>query len=446
MMKKFVGIFLMIFLIGGLYYHFAFPPKVQTRQEYEDYIHNHPYQKLLSSAEEEEDGEAHETDRPDLAMMQNFLQTMDPAERRPTPEILTSVNKYTASARQKKTNSSSARTAANSLATGTQWIERGPNNVGGRTRAIMFDPNDVTGKKVWAGGVAGGLWFNNDITLPTSSWIKVDDFWDNLAINSIAADPVNKNIFYVGTGEGWFNGDLVIGGGIWKTTDKGVTWSKQPLPSTSTFYFVNDIVVRSEAGASVIYAAVRGAQWNSFNGSANNGLFRSTDGGVIWTQVLPALAISNTYPTDIEIGNDNRIYVGSDAKFSSGKSAIYTSDTGLANSWTTLEFPTFSGRIELACALSDANIVYAVIVDDNKIADLVKSVNKGVSFASISKPVDADLGIPITDFSRGQGWYDLIMAVDPLDANKVYVGGVDLFQSIDGGTIWNVHSHAHVVL
>ena len=435
-MNKSAGIFLMIFLVGGALYYFTLSPKVQTREEYEDYINNHPYQKLLHSAVEEENGEEHETDRPDLAMMQNFLQTMDPAESRPTPEILTPVNEFTAHARQKKTNSNSSRTSANPLATGTQWVERGPNNVGGRTRAILFDPNDVTGKKVWAGGVAGGLWFNNDITNASSSWTKVDDLWDNLAINSIAADPVNTSIFYVGTGEGWFNADLVIGGGIWKTTDKGVTWSKQPLPSTSTFYFVNDIIVRNEAGASVIYAAVRGVQWNSFNGSANNGLFRSTDGGVIWTQVLPALAISNTYPTDIEIGKDNRIYVGSDAKSSSGKSAIYTSDTGLANSWTTLEFPTFNGRIELACAPSNENIVYAVIVDDDKIADLVKSVNKGVSFTSITKPIDSDLGIPNTDFSRGQGWYDLIMAVDPLDANKVYVGGVDLFQSLDGGTIW----------
>ena len=51
--------------------------------------------------------------------------------------------------------------------------KEGPNNIGGRTRALMFDPNDATHKKVWAGGVAGGVWYNNDITDANSSWLKV---------------------------------------------------------------------------------------------------------------------------------------------------------------------------------------------------------------------------------------------------------------------------------
>ena len=67
---------------------------------------------------------------------------------------------------------------------GVTWVERGPNNIGGRTRALMVDPNDTTAKKVWAGGVSGGLWFNTNITT-NSTWQKIDDFWDNIAISTI---------------------------------------------------------------------------------------------------------------------------------------------------------------------------------------------------------------------------------------------------------------------
>lgn len=57
--------------------------------------------------------------------------------------------------------------------TGLTWYERGPNNIGGRTRAVMFDPNDITKKRVWAAGVGGGLWYNNDITMQELCGLKL---------------------------------------------------------------------------------------------------------------------------------------------------------------------------------------------------------------------------------------------------------------------------------
>jgi hypothetical protein len=106
------------------------------------------------------------------------------------------------------------------------WVERGPNNVAGRVRALVFDPNDGGNTKVWAGGVSGGLWYNNNITDANSSWNGIDDFWDNLAINSIAFDPSNTQVMYVGTGEGWYNADAVRGAGIWVSSNGGVDWSQ----------------------------------------------------------------------------------------------------------------------------------------------------------------------------------------------------------------------------
>jgi len=434
--KKTVGVIAVAVILLGGYLYFS-QPQENSREAYEDFLNQHPFQSYLrgSGVNHESTGE---TDRPDLAMKQNYLQTMDPVLKRPTPESLTPYNRPTAKARDSQRSSGTARSSSTSIGTGTQWVERGPKSVGGRTRTLIFDPNDLTNKKVWAGGVSGGLWFNNDITDANSGWNKVNDFWDNLAITCMTTDLIDPKIFYVGTGEGWFNYDQVIGAGIWKSIDKGVTWTQ--LPSTAGFYFVNDIVVRKEGSIAVVYAAIKGTGYNGFDASANNGLFRSDNGGLTWTQVLPVAAVNNTYPTDIEIGKDNKLYVGSSAKFDGGKSALYTSTTGLANSWTTKEFNIggndLNGRIELACAPSNENIVYAAIATDNKIGAIVKSLDKGITFTTLPLPIDQDTGIPVDDFSRGQAWYDLIMAVDPGNANKIFVGAIDLFQSADGGVNW----------
>jgi len=81
-----------------------------------------------------------------------------------------------------------------------EWVERGPNNVGGRTRMVMYDPNDATHKRVFAGGVSGGLWVNDDITDVNSSWTQVG-IDDNLSVTCMAVDPNNSQIMYIGTGE-----------------------------------------------------------------------------------------------------------------------------------------------------------------------------------------------------------------------------------------------------
>ena len=75
---------------------------------------------------------------------------------------------------------------------------------------MLWDPSDSTKKKVWVGGVAGGLWFNKDITDEKSTWQKVNDPWDNIAIGWIAADPSNSKIMYVGTGERGSAGSTVV--------------------------------------------------------------------------------------------------------------------------------------------------------------------------------------------------------------------------------------------
>ena len=212
--------------------------------------------------------------------------------------------------------------------------------MGGRTRTAMFDPNDPNAKKVWAGSVTGGLWYNNDITDDNSNWQPVSDLWDNISISKIIHDPNNPMIFYAGTGEA--NTALITyresssrGIGIWKTEDAGITWNL--LPSTDLFEYVVDIDIKNENGQSTLYAAVAsGEYYGTHESLPSDGLFRSVDHGESWEQVLPniiGLDIPYT-PSDIEITSNGRVFIGTMKNLNGdGGSTILYSDTGLAGSW-----------------------------------------------------------------------------------------------------------------
>jgi PKD repeat protein len=307
----------------------------------------------------------------------------------------------------------------------------------------MWDPNDATGKKVWAGGVSGGLWFNNDITSASSTWTKVDDFWSNLAVNCIAYDPNNTQIFYVGTGES-FGG--ISGQGIWKSTNGGTTWTQ--LSASANFGYVADIVVRNEAATSVVYAGIiASSTQGGFFGSEFQGLQRSTDGGATFTQVMKNLP-NFSQPSakygvgDIEIGPDNRLWIGtyrnnySDYNGLGGGTILFSDD---GTSFTTAYETTVSersGRVELAVSSSNALAVYGLIENDEKIKQIVRTSDGGATWSLLALPDDDDNGIDADDFTRGQAWYDLIAEVDPNRDSTVVIGGINLHMSTDGGGTW----------
>lgn len=397
--------------------------------EHQEYLDKHPFSNRPRLSPEEWK-KVDKRDRPDLAWEQDFLRTMDPVTRKPERERLFNYM-------QQRSLASAPGIAPG--ASGNNWVERGPNNIGGRTRAMAWDPN--TANKVWAGGVTGGLWFNNNIHNVNSGWLKVNDFWDNISVTAIAFDPNNGNTMYVGTGEGWGTGSG-IGGGIWKSTNGGSSFTllTSTTSSGTKMSYINDLVVRNEGGSSVVYAAVSRMSYRGiFHGV--QGLYRSTNGGTVWTQVLPNVpSTSVAYaPADIEIDAGNRIWIGTRRNsFLAGGGTVLFSDNG--TTWTTSTTRTGGRRVELACAPNNQNRVYGMVSgisgSSEAILEIISTSNRGSTWVTRTEPSDADNGIPNTDFSRGQAWYDMILRVDPNNSNTVYAGAINWFRSTNGGFSW----------
>ena len=175
--------------------------------------------------------------------------TMNPALGRPTPENLEVIRREILDERQRIL--ASGRVPGDAV--DNSWVERGPTNVGGRTRAIMFDPNDPTRETVFAGGVSGGLWKNTAISNSGSVWTRVN-ITDNLNVSCLAFDPNNTNIFYLGTGESYTAGD-VGGNGVWKSINGGASWTRVlgGVTGATTFQSASNVTVNSPSGAAGNY-------------------------------------------------------------------------------------------------------------------------------------------------------------------------------------------------
>ena len=295
---------------------------------------------------------------------------------------------------------------------GVSWTERGPNNVGGRTRTMMFDPNDPDHKKVWAGSVGGGLWYCDDITSSSVTWSKVDDFWDNIAISALAFDPSNTQILYAGTGEAYGNLDAIAGDGIWQSTDGGVSWTQ--LANTTGFANITQIIVLQDGTVLV--------------GNRNN-LRRSTNAGMSWSTA------TQTDVASLSIGSTEEVYLG-------GFAGNIEKSTDGGATWSVLR-DTTGRRVEVAASLSTPGVVYGLAHEPSNNSDvhwLQRSSDGGVTWTNLTVP-QSTCNASNTHFTRGQGWYDLTMIVHPTDANKITVGGVDCHTSQDGGNTWQFASN-----
>lgn len=334
------------------------------------------------------------------------------------------------------------------------WIERGPTNVGGRTRVLLFDPNDPNGTRVFAGAISGGLWVNDDITNEDSPWEKVEGLPSNMNISCITVDPRDSNTWYIGTGEQYTAGD-VVGTGVFKTSDGGNTWKKvldvedfdtdgagENALVVGGIHYINDIIAWDNGSSTEIFIGVTthiyaNAQHpDNFLGFFDRGLYGSTDQGDSWEKLIPEESFN-----DFEIDAEGNLWVVTTNSPGVGQEAhggeIFMRATGENTAFT--QITTIPGvlRTEIEASAQNPDKFY-VLAEDKETGNTLMWVTNN-SFETIEPlpiPNDADTDIPPNDFARGQAFYNLMIQSDPTNDQILYVGGIDLFRSSTGGQSW----------
>ncbi len=311
------------------------------------------------------------------------------------------------------------------------WKNRGPYNVGGRTRALAID---ITNENViFAGGVSGGLWRSSN---SGESWRKVTNQRQTPSITCIVQDPRpgKHHIWYYGTGELLGNsaragGAPFDGSGIFKSTNGGRTWrlldatNDGNVNTPSPFDRINSIVVNPTNGDIIV--------------GTFNGVHRSQDGGNSFEEVLEGGA-ENT--TEVAVTSTGQIYatIDDDGVPNTG---IFTSTTADKEDWTKISPDSYPDvyRTVIGIDPSNENLVYFFAADGfGGIGDYLFKYD-----ANAATPEDAwtDLtaNLPTTIGGRVgnlniQGGYNMVVKVSPADPNLIFIGGTNLYRSTTGFT------------
>ncbi len=323
-----------------------------------------------------------------------------------------------------------AREAAVQRTNGT-WEAKGPINVGGRITDLVLDPSNQT--TIYAGTASGGIFKTTDVG---NSWTPIFDDAGALSIGNLAIDPQNPQTLYAGTGEanGSFDSAAFPGDGIYKTTDGGNNWENIGLENTE---HIGRIVI-DPSNTERVFVAAAGTLYGKSN---DRGVYRSINGGDDWEQVL--FISDSTAIIDLVINpqNPNILFAASWERlrypwgriYGGPTSGIYRSTDG-GDNWTKLTnngLPISdenTGRIGLAIAASDPNQMYATYTTNpvtNEFSALYKSFNGGETWFDM----DADINFVNSSF----GWYFGNVRVTPDNSNEVYVMGVEIVRSMNGG-------------
>ena len=299
-----------------------------------------------------------------------------------------------------------------SLIDNSNWQPIGPfehTNTGswssgqGRVNSIIVDPNNPN--TYYAGAPAGGIWKSTDSGI---TWAPLSDNLSQIGVSGIAIDYNNSNIIYIATGDDDAGDTYSIG--VLKSTDGGATWNTTGLGASTSLFRMNDIYINPN-DSNMLWVAT------------NQGLFKTTNGGSTWVNKKSGII------NDLKLkpGDPNSIYIVTPDEF------WRSTNAGESFVKTTFGFPTGSGRIVIDVTPANPNVVYALCANpsssDYSFKGLYKSTSSGGSFSQ--KATSATVG---DIFESSQAWFDLALAVSDTDENEVYTGVLNIWKTKDGGT------------
>jgi photosystem II stability/assembly factor-like uncharacterized protein len=335
------------------------------------------------------------------------------------------------------------------------WQFLGPKNTSGRMTDVAVSPDKDF---ILTASASGGVWKSTDMG---ETWHPIFEKEVSVSIGDIAIAPSDKNIIWVGTGESNIFRSSHAGCGIYKSVDGGVTFTHMGLVNSNT---ISRIIVHP-TNPDIVYVGVSGNEWTP---NIDRGLYMTTDGGVTWTATLQIDELTGVIDVDVDPSDPSIIYAATwqrirkkwnDPRTESdytGCSIYKSTDSG--KSWNEitngLMEPKYRGRIGIDIAKSNSDVLFAYIDDYEVVrepteaerndsyglpscgfirgAQVFRSHDKGESWVRVTPLEDELLG----RLSNTYGWVFGQITVDPTDEDCLYIQGVSMAVSKDGGKSW----------
>jgi len=301
-----------------------------------------------------------------------------------------------------------------SIGAAGKWVSLGPNGpsngIGsGRINCIDFHPTNAN--KIIIGAPAGGIWRSNN---GGASWTTNTDDLASIGFSDIKYAPSDANIIYAATGD--IDGDHTYTTGILKSTNGGNTWNTTGLSYNYSNRRKAYRLLVHPTNPDIVYA------------STDMGLFKTIDGGTTWVR----LKLGGYKDLEFKPGDPNTIYAAS-------ANRLYKSTNG-GTSFTLLQNFGSANRVEIAVTEADPNYIYALLSNSSNsgFKGLYQSTNGGSSFTLKSNSPNILGWKKIGNDAGGQGTYDLALTISPTNKNKLFVGGVNMWTSNNGGSSWTL--------
>ena len=294
------------------------------------------------------------------------------------------------------------------------WSPLGPNRPGvlsgslpgtGRINTVIVDPNNPN---IWyAGAPAGGIWKSVDAG---ENWVSLFDNFPQIGVSGIAVDPTDSNIVYIATGDD--DAGDTFSAGVFKSLDGGQTWNETGLnPSNSNVGLLMNEIFINPSNTDIVFVGT------------NQGLFRTTDGGVTFESVLTGnindFRLKPNDPNIIYAVTSNRYFKSSDG----GNSFDNISDI----------LPNNAGRTVIEVTEANSEVLYIMMAEsfqnDGGFLGLFKSTDSGETFEASPNTTNI--------FEANQTFFNLALEVSPTDENLLFTGALNIWRSTNGGNAFN---------
>ena len=295
---------------------------------------------------------------------------------------------------------------------------------GGRVTAVAGIESKPS--TFYMGATGGGVWRTEDYG---TSWKNLSDgYFETPSIGAIRVAQNDPNIIYVGTGTDGLRSNIITGKGMYKSVDEGNTWNHIGLRQAGQ---IGAVEINPQNNNIVFVAAIGQA----FNANKERGVYRTTDGGLSWKQVLHVSDTTGFSDLELMPTNPNIIYAAAwraERKpwtiISGGKeNGIWKSVDG-GETWNQKSngLPALMGKIDLAVTASDSKIVYALVEAPDGGGGLYKSIDQGESYTQVSDKFEL----------LDRPFYYCNVDVDPNNPDVVYVNSTRFWKSENGGESW----------